>query len=444
LNAATAVGNSRLAASDHIPFTTIFAFIQQMMSRSLLRLFTSPMAWRLLLLLPFFLMLQPGVAQTRKDLEKKREALDKQIRTTTALIEQARREQKVTQGQLQLLEKQIAAREQLIRTMNSELKRVDERIVEDEEMVTSLRRDMELLKEEYGRMLHFAYRNRNAYDRMSYIFAATDFQQAYKRSRYLNQIAEQRKRQAALIEATQANIEERLASLKEQREEKNKLVSQQLAEKQKLNSDKNGQQTALSSLKKEEGKLKETQKKQENQRKDIDQAIRKAIEAELKPKAGAAGAGKLDLTLTPEARELNSDFEKNRGKLPWPVEKGIITSRFGKQAHPVLKGITIENNGIDITTEKGASVRAVFRGEVSSVIVIPGAGKAVIVSHGVYRSVYSNLRDVSVAKGQKVDTKQVVGTVLTDEDGSKAHLELWKITADGLVKVDPYEWLFDQ
>jgi septal ring factor EnvC (AmiA/AmiB activator) len=153
-------------------------------------------------------------------------------------------------------------------------------------------------------------------------------------------------------------------------------------------------------LKKEEGRLRETQKKQENQRRDLDAAIRKAIEAELKPKATAGSkpgaSGKLDLTLTPEAKELNADFEKNKGKLPWPVEKGVITSRFGKQPHPVLPGIVIENNGIDITTEKNATVRALFRGEVSSVIVIPGAGKAVILSHGAYRTVYSNLREVSV------------------------------------------------
>jgi septal ring factor EnvC (AmiA/AmiB activator) len=223
-------------------------------------------------------------------------------------------------------------------------------------------------------------------------------------------------------------------------------MAQEQAEKQKLAADRNGQQSALSTLRKEEGRLKETQRKQQKQRNDLDAAIRKAIEESLKPKAKAGTTskpttGKLDLTLTPEAKELNADFEKNKGKLPWPVEKGVITSRFGKQPHPVLPGITIENNGVDITTEKGAAVRSIFRGDVSSVIVIPGAGKAVILSHGAYRTVYSNLREVSVAKGQKVDTKQTVGTVLTDDTGSIAHIEVWKITADGLVKVDPGPWL---
>lgn len=401
---------------------------------------------RAMALCALVLLMAPAHGQSRKDLEKKRESLDKQIRTTTALIDQARKEQRVTQQQLQLLESQIDAREQLIRTMNGELRQVDSKIQEDQAMVTSLKEDLVKLKEEYGRMLQFAYRNRSSYDRMSYLFAASSFQQAYKRSRYLDQIAAQRTRQAALIEETRQEIEARLNGLKEQREEKSRIMAQEQAEKQKLASDRSGQQSALSTLRKEEGRLKETQRKQQKQRNDLDAAIRKAIEESLKPKAkpGATSkptTGKLDLTLTPEAKELNADFEKNKGKLPWPVEKGVITSRFGKQAHPVLPGITIENNGIDITTEKGAAVRALFRGDVSSVIVIPGAGKAVILSHGAYRTVYSNLREVSVAKGQKVDTKQTVGTVLTDDTGSIAHIEVWKITADGLVKVDPGPWL---
>jgi septal ring factor EnvC (AmiA/AmiB activator) len=398
---------------------------------------------RVMALCALVLVLAPAQGQNRKELEKKRESLDRQIRTTTALIDQARKEQRVTQQQLQLLESQIDAREQLIRAMNGELRQVDSKIQEDQAMVISLKEDLEKLKQEYGRMLQFAYRNRSSYDRMSYLFAASSFQQAYKRSRYLDQIAAQRTRQAALIEETRQEIESRLNGLKEQREEKSRIMAQEQAEKQKLAADRNGQQSALSTLRKEEGRLKETQRKQQKQRNDLDAAIRKAIEDAVKPKAGttAAKTGKLDLTLTPEAKELNADFEKNKGKLPWPVEKGVITSRFGKQPHPVLPGITIENNGVDITTEKGAAVRSIFRGDVSSVIVIPGAGKAVILSHGAYRTVYSNLREVSVAKGQKVDTKQTVGTVLTDDTGSIAHIEVWKITADGLVKVDPGPWL---
>jgi septal ring factor EnvC (AmiA/AmiB activator) len=401
---------------------------------------------RLIALLPLLLASALLFGQSRKELEKRRDALDKQIRTTTSLIEQARREQRVTQEQLALLESQIAARNQLIRAMDGELRRTDQRIREDEEMIASLQGDLAQLRQEYARMLQFAYRNRSAYDRLSYLFAASSFQQAYKRSRYLNQLAEQRRRQAALIAETQANIDARLGTLKQEREVKAVLMGEQVQEKRKLDTDRAGQQQALTALKKEENRLRETQRKQENQRRELEAAIRKAIEDAVKPKSGTTAPSgkpaKLDISLTPEARELNSDFEKNKGKLPWPVEKGVITGRYGRQPHPVLKGIMIDNNGVDIATERGASVRALFRGEVSSVIILPGAGKAVIVSHGAYRTVYSNLASASVAKGQKVDTKQALGTVITDENGSVAHIEVWKITADGLVNVDPALWLY--
>ena len=222
-----------------------------------------------------------------------------------------------------------------------------------------------------------------------------------------------------------------------------------MGEARKLTNDKKGQQTALAELRREEGRLAKTLKKQEAQRRELAAAIRKAIEAEIAksrattPKTpGATTSAKAEFSMTPEARELNADFEKNRGKLPWPVDKGTVTSRFGKQPHPVLRGIVIENNGLDIGCMPGAQVRAIFRGEVSSVIVIPGAGKAVMVSHGAYRTVYSNLRDVAVAKGDKVDTKQVVGTVMTEEGASTAHIEIWKIGSDGqLQKVDPEAWI---
>lgn len=401
----------------------------------------------LVFLAPFLLS-----AQSRKELEKKRDQLDKQIKATTALIETARKEQKVTQQQLELLQAQIAQRQELINTMNSEVFRVDREIAETEDVVNSLENDLGQLKQEYARMLQYAYMNRSAYDRLSYIFAAESFQQAFKRSRYLDQLADQRRQQAALIAETQVSLGKKVEDLRGRRKEKVNLLSEQLQEKKKLTTDKKDQESTLSGLKREERKLRDTMRKQERQRKELAAAIRKAIESEIKKstrtstsKKGTSGSTstKMELALTPEARELGSDFAKNKGKLPWPVAKGTITSTFGRSPHPVLSGIWVENNGIDIRCEKGAGVRAIFRGEVSSVIVIPGAGKAVIVSHGSYRTVYSNLRDASVEKGQKVETKQTIGTVMTDEEGSVAHIEIWRITGDGeLVKVDPAQWIY--
>lgn len=385
----------------------------------------------------------PVLGQTRKDLEEKRAQLDRQLRTTNNLLEQARKEQKNTQQQVALLNARIMQRQELISTVSSEVYKAEQRIRENEAVLASLQEDLAHLKEGYARMVRFAYQNRNAYDRLSYLFAAESFAQAFKRSRYLAQIAEYRQRQAALIAETQESIGSKLEELKGVRQEKARLLSDQETEKRKLVEDRTGQQSTLAGLKKEEARLRETARKQEKQKREIDNAIRRAIESELKAQQRSGGSTKgAGLTLTPEARELGADLEKNKGKLPWPVERGVITSSFGKQAHPVLKGITIENNGVDITTEKNATVRAIFRGEVSSVIVIPGAGKAVIVSHGAYRTVYSNLRDVSVTKGQKVDTKQAIGTVMTTDNGNVTHLEVWKITSEGMTKADPALWLY--
>lgn len=393
--------------------------------------------------------LMPAYGQSRKTLEKKRDALDAQIKQTSALIEKARSEQRSTQQQVQLLEAQIRQRQELINTMNAEVGRMDQAIQDSRDSIRLLEGNLEELRAAYARMVQFAYMNRNAYDRLSYIFAAESFAQAFRRSRYLDQLAQQRRQQAELIGQAQVSLAAKVESLEATRKERASLLDRQMGEARKLTDDKKGQQTALADLRHEEGRLTKTLKKQEAQRRELAAAIRKAIEAEIAksrattPKTpGATTSAKAGFSMTPEARELNADFEKNRGKLPWPVDKGTVTSRFGKQPHPVLRGIVIENNGLDIGCMPGAQVRAIFRGEVSSVIVIPGAGKAVMVSHGAYRTVYSNLRDVAVAKGDKVDTKQVVGTVMTEEGASTAHIEIWKIGPDGqLQKVDPEAWI---
>lgn len=392
-------------------------------------------------------------AQSRKELEKKRDQLDKQIKATSALLAAGEKEQKTTQRQLELLQAQIRQRQELIGTMNSEVFRVDKEIGETEDLINALETDLERLKEEYARMLQYAYMNRDTYDRLSYIFAARSFTQAFQRSRYLDQLAERRRQQAGLITATRESLETKAKDLKDRRSEKVTLLNEQVDEKKKLTADRGAHESTLNGLRREEDKLRGTLREQKNRREKIAAEIKRAIEAEVRKSAkpaksgtsgtGTATSGKMELSLTPEARELGNDFEKNKGKLPWPVAKGTITEGYGEHEHPVLKGVKTYNNGIDITCEKGAPVRAIFRGEVSSVIVIPGAGKAIVLSHGAYRTVYSNLRETSVAKGQKVDTKQTVGTVLTDEDGSTAHIEIWKITTAGdLVKVDPGQWIY--
>lgn len=396
----------------------------------------------LVTLLALFLLIATGLfGQERRSLEKKRDALDKQIQTVTGLINTSKSKQKTTQAGLQLLEKQIALRRDLIATLKSEAYRLDKQVKQTNAEIDELEEQMVALKESYSKMMHFAYRNRSSYDRLSYVFAATSFQQAYKRSRYLNQLAEHRRRQADLIKATTSELEVKRASIIEQKKEKQVLLKKQEKAAEKLRADREEQKKALELLRAKEGELQDDLKKKKDRRRELDRRIRKLIEEEIRK---SKKENKGTFALTPEALELSNEFARNKGKLPWPVERGVIISRFGVQPHPVLKGIKIENNGVDIATEEGASLRAVYRGKVSSVIVIPGAGKAVILDHGAYRTVYSPMKEVFVKQGDQVGTKQSLGIVLTDGDERTAHLEIWKVTDSGPGKEDPSIWLFKQ
>lgn len=376
--------------------------------------------------------------QDRRSLEKKRSAIDEQIRTVSKLIASSKNEQKTTQADLSLIDKRISLQRSLMSTIKGEVRRAERKLKQTEDEIKALEEDMANLKESYGKMVQYAYRNRSSYDRLSYIFAAESFAQAFRRSRYLNQLAEFRRRQADLIQETASDLEIKRAMLEEKQEEKLALLSEQKKTARQLETSRAEQKKILASLREKEDELQQDLKKKRDKRKELDKRIRELIAAEI---ARERKKNNGTFSLTPEAIELSKKFTANKGRLPWPVERGVIVSKFGRQAHPVLKGIVIENNGVDIATVKGASMRAVFDGEISSVFVIPGAGKVVIVDHGAYRSVYSPLKEVYVSKGDKVYTKDVIGVILDEGDGSNAHLEIWKVSAEGPSKQDPSAWL---
>jgi septal ring factor EnvC (AmiA/AmiB activator) len=305
---------------------------------------------------------------------------------------------------------------------------------------------MTQLKEEYANMIRFAQRNQGSYQRLMYVFASSDFNQAYKRLKYLQQYSENRKRQAALIDSTQQQLHSKKQTLQLQKDEKTSLRNSELKQKQNLEEDKKEQDRLLANLQDREKKLKkqlaEKQKAKRKLDKAIDDLIRKEI-ASAKKKATASGKKNVTsenvFSLTPEAQKLSSSFAGNKGKLPWPVEKGTVSSSFGEHPHPELKGIVIKNNGIDIRSTTNSSARTIFDGEVTGIITIPGANSAVIIRHGEYLSVYSNLASVNVKKGDKVTTRQKIGSVYTDTEESvtELHLEIWK----GTIKLDPAGWL---
>lgn len=385
-------------------------------------------------------------AQNKKELEKKKQQLQREIDETNKQLKETSKNKNLTVSQVNALKKKIRLRQELIGTINSELDGLNSQIGTTSSEISSLEHKMIQLKEEYANMIRFAQRNQGSYQRMMFVFASSDFNQAYKRLKYLQQYSENRKKQATLIDSTQKQLVTKKQVLEIQKEEKTSLRNSELKQKQTLEQDKKEQDKVLVNLQDREKKLKKQLAEKQRAKKKLDKAIDDLIRKEIasaKKKATASGNKNVTsanvFSLTPEAQKLSSNFAGNKGKLPWPVEKGTISSRFGEHPHPELKGIVIKNNGVDIRSNPNSQARTVFDGEVTGVITIPGANSAIIIRHGEYLSVYSNLESVMVKKGDKVTTRQKIGNVYTDsEEGvTELHLEIWK----GTVKLDPAGWL---
>ena len=397
---------------------------------------------RILLLIALFGAMIAG-AQEKESLKKERDKISEEISFTNKLLQETRQNRNKMEGELGLLNKKIRLREDLISSIKKEVRLYNRQIERNREQIAELESELGELKNRYADLIRLAHRTNRTQDRLMFIFASEDFIQAIRRIRYFRQLADLRKQQAQEIESTKEKLVGLNRELNDGISSKNETLRQEQDAKQDLSQDLSKQQETVSSLKSEERNLLSTLKEQEKQREKVNKEIQRIIEAEIRAsKKDNAGV----FSLTPEAAALSADFEKNRGKLPWPVERGVITQKFGDNPHPVLAGIMVPNNGVNIATNQNAQIRAVFDGTVSGVFSIPGAGKNVIINHGGYRSVYSNMKEVFVSKGQKISAKEAIGLVLTDEvDGkTEAHIEIWKVSEQGTVKEDPAKWIVRQ
>ena len=397
----------------------------------------------LLSLLLLILLVQPSFAQSKKELEQKKKKLQKEIRLTNKLLKETRKNKDLSVDELLKLKSKISSRSNLIAAMNSEMKLINKEISSSKQGITDLEIELEHLKSEYSKIIYYAFKHRSSYDKMMFVFASKDVNQAYKRLKYIQQYSEYRKGQAAEIINTQIVLKEKIENLKQTNEEKTVLVSLEEQEKQNLAVEKAEQENIVQKLQGKEQELKDKLKKKELAKRKLQKAIQRIIEEEIrKARAAAKKSGNTSkgFPMTPEALKLSNSFASNKGKLPWPVKQGVITAQFGKHPHPVLAGIVINNNGIDISTTKGATARAIFNGVVSSVAIIPGEGKVVMIRHGEYLSVYSYMSEVFVSKGDKISIKQDLG-VLVNETGkakTQVHIEIWK----GMTKLNPKYWIF--
>ena len=396
-----------------------------------------------------------GFSQSKEVLQSKKAQIQKEIELTNKLINKAKKEKNQSINILSTLNKQIESRDEIVKTLDLEIKmtiiQIENLKVEIAETERSIQAQQELLdtlKNEYALMIRHAYHNRNAYDRLAFIFSAQSYNQAFKRLRYLQEYSQFRQKQVEEIKQVETKLSEELSSLKRQKalltvakNERNQMLGESQAEISLLTQEKQSQNTFLTSLRKTEKKLKKDLSKQQQLAKALDNQIKKIIAEEIrKAKEKANLSGGASLSLTPEEQQLSDNFSSNKGKLPWPVERGVIIERFGIQPHPVLKGIETLNNGIKITTEEGSFVRSIFEGTVSRIIDIPGSGKAVIISHGDYFTVYSNLIEVFVKQGQTVGLKEDIARVYTKSSNKESitELQIWK----GSEKLDPSSWLF--
>ena len=379
-----------------------------------------------------------GMGQTSGELKEKQQKLREDIKYKEKLLKQIEQDSKSSTTKIVLLNKKINQREELITSIKDEIYLIDEKIEENQDLVTAMQNDIVRLKEEYSKMVVQAYKTRNVSSKLMYIFASEDFGQAYRRLKYLQQLSDYRKRQAQAIILTQSSLERKRLALEEQRKEKNSVLNSQNQEKLTLNRERQEKESELKKLSSKEVQYKKELAVAEKSANELKNLIKKAIEREIAARNEAAGTRGSTYNLTPEARELGNNFVANKGKLPWPVDKGEITAYFGEQPHPFLKGITVKNNGISISTTGNSRARAVYDGEVSKIIILPGAGKVVMVRHGEYISIYTNLKETFVNTGDKVKTKEEIGVIISDKGKTEFEFQLWK----GTTLMDPSYWIF--
>ncbi len=410
---------------------------------------------------------------TSEKLKKEQSNLEKKISNTRSMLDKTKNNAKASLNELRLIDNQIRFREELVTNFDQQVRGAEVKVIRKDAEVNELTQRLSDLKEQYRQLLLYAYKHRNKFGKLMYLFSATSYNEAIKRGSYLERVADIQLKQFRIIRQHQSLISKEISSIQQEKEYKLKILNEKLTEKAVIEMDKRKQEEVYSKFKKEESKLlsqlKEDEKKKENLKQKINSAIQKEIaDTEAKRKKAEAEKAKKSTTTTttttpstttkpettttttkkeatlPETKEsaaLSKSFEGNKGKLPWPVDKGSITEGFGRNAHPTLENVFTNNAGVDISAPKGASVRAVFEGEVTSVLNIPGAGKVVIIKHGNYRTVYSNLQDTYVKIGTKVTTKQAIGTLLVTEGLSLAHFEIHQVVGTSSIALNPSLWI---
>jgi septal ring factor EnvC (AmiA/AmiB activator) len=368
--------------------------------------------------------------KNKTQLQREKQQNFERINEVEKILSETAAKKKNSMGELSALNQRIVEQENLINSIKNEISYLNSEIGENNDIIQALEEDLVKLKKEYAAMLFAAQKANNSTTRLTFLFSAKSFDQLVMRLRYMEQYGETRKLQADQIVKVQNELSGQVKAIESKREEKNKLLGDQLAENQSLETLKKKQSTLVKSLEKEEKKLKSDLEENRRALALLDKKINDIIKEEMEREARALNKNK--------SIALSSSFEDNKNKLPWPIASGFIAQKFGRQNHPVLKGIVTQNNGVKFQTKENEKVKSVFEGEVTTVAFIPTLGTAVIIYHGEYISVYAGLKSVFVKKGQKVVTNQEIGEVISNSEGiSVLEFQIRKNTTP----LDPQIWL---
>jgi septal ring factor EnvC (AmiA/AmiB activator) len=390
----------------------------------------------ILFLLLVFLAKGPELnAQQRKQLEDQKARTQEQIEETNQLLLETQQSRRSTTQRVRILNKRIQLRNEIISNISREVDLIDQEIEEKNLHLKEMESDLEEVREQYARLVIHSYWNKSRRDWMLFIMSAENFNQAYRRMRYLQKFTEYRKQQAKMIASLKRSIVQEIEDLEEVKLEKEALALEKRNENSRLLRERRGKDRVVADLSRKEKEL----RKEISDKQRVAEKLEKEIAALIAAEARKARSGNMYDQLTPEEKLISDNFLGNKGKLPWPVTRGVITGKYGVHPHPVLKQVTVDSDGIDISTVKGAEARAMFDGVVTKIISILGRNYAVIIRHGNFLTVYQNLVDLRVKQGDKVNVKDVLGTVNTDSQTNSTvlHVQVWQDRSSQ----NPEDWL---
>ena len=391
----------------------------------------------------------------QEKLEARKAQIQKEIRENEKLLQSVKKKEKSAINVIVIQSNKIKLKEKLITTTEKQTKLLGNDMYVNQVKINKLKKELEILKADYAKMIVKSYKSRSEESRAMFLLSSENFLQAYKRAQYMKQYTNYRKMQGEEISSKSDQLLDYNGRLNVQKTAKQKLIAEKEKERLSLEKEKQEQEKLVSSIKKDKNKLQaDIRKKQQEARsidKQINRIVREAIaaanrkaaleRAKANPSAPvskvAVSSSKIELT--PESKLIADNFRSNRGRLPYPVEKGFISLGFGDQPHPVFSTLTIHNSGVEITTEQGSNARAVFGGEVTSVIVLSPLNKAVMIQHGDFFTVYQNLSSVSVSKGDKVSIKQSLGRVRTNNETGKTIIKF--LILQNTTYNNPQSWL---